>query len=124
MGGGRFNRRPATVEGRSLCPQGNSRNVPGLKMVRSLARGRGLVVMMALHDLNQALRSCDHTLVVAEGTARACGPTDQVITADLLGDVYRVDARIERCSAGYSHVIVDDVFGVDDRDTAGSGLQA
>jgi ABC-type cobalamin/Fe3+-siderophores transport system ATPase subunit len=36
------------------------------------------------------------------------GATD-VISRELLRSVYRVDARIEPCSAGHRHVIVDDV---------------
>jgi iron complex transport system ATP-binding protein len=33
----------------------------------------------------------------------------EVITAELLRDVYRVDARIETCSRGICQVIVDGV---------------
>ena len=66
-----------------------------------------MAVMIALHDLNHALRYCDNTIVIANGTMIASGPTSDVITQDLLRDVYRVDARIENCSQGRPVIIVD-----------------
>ncbi|HYD65501.1 ABC transporter ATP-binding protein [Azospirillum sp.] len=83
------------------------RQVQVLGLVRGLARDRGLLVLVALHDLNQVMRFADKVLVMAGGTARASGRCEDVITVDLLRDVYRIDARIERCSRGDSHVIVD-----------------
>ena len=41
------------------------------------------------------------------GTLQACGPVRQVINAGLLRSVWRVDARIERCSRGLPQVVVD-----------------
>jgi iron complex transport system ATP-binding protein len=85
------------------------RQVQVLDFMRTLARQRGLIVFIAMHDLNQALRFSDQVMVVADGTLRGCGPSGQVITMDMLRKVYRIDARIERCSRGLDHVIVDGV---------------
>jgi len=87
------------------------RQVQVLGVLRELARGRGMLVMVAMHDLNQALRFSDQTLVVRDGTACASGPCEQVIDVGLLRSVYCVEARIERCSQGRSQVIVDAVVG-------------
>lgn len=84
-----------------------SRQVEVLSHMCQLARSRGMVVLIALHDLNQALRFADQTLVIADGRMCACGPSAEIITAGLLRDIYRVDARIESCSRGIGQVIVD-----------------
>jgi len=84
-----------------------SRQVEVLGLVRSLARQRNMLVLVALHDLNHALRFCDRTMVIAGGRLAACGATGDIITPALLRDVYRVDARVEPCSRGIGQVIVD-----------------
>jgi iron complex transport system ATP-binding protein len=85
------------------------RQIQVLAFMRQLARRRGMLVLIAMHDLNQALRFSDQTLVLHDGTACASGPCETVIGIDLLRRVYRVEARIERCSLGRSQVIVDAV---------------
>lgn len=86
-----------------------SRQVEVLTHMRDLARRRGMVVMIALHDLNHALRFSDRTMVVAGGRLVACGPSAEIVTPGLLREIYRVEARIEPCSRGIGQVIVDGV---------------
>lgn len=88
-----------------------SRQVEVLSYMRALARRRGMVVLIALHDLNHALRFCDQAIVIANGGMIASGPAAEIVTPDLLRDVYRVEARIEPCSRGIGMVIVDGVTG-------------
>ena len=83
------------------------RQVEVLGFMQQTARTRGMIVLIALHDLNQALRFADQTMVIVNGRMTACGRSADVITAELLRDVYRVEARIETCSRGLPHVIVD-----------------
>jgi iron complex transport system ATP-binding protein len=85
------------------------RQVQVLTFMRALARQHGIIVLIAIHDLNQALRFADQVLVIAQGTLQGSGPSDDVITEQMLRTVYRVQARIERCSRGERHIIVDDV---------------
>lgn len=85
------------------------RQIQVLDFMRTLARERGLLVFIALHDLNQALRYCDQALVIAGGRALHSGPCAQVITAPMLREVYRIRARIEPCSLGLPQVVVDGV---------------
>jgi iron complex transport system ATP-binding protein len=84
-----------------------SRQMEVLAYVRHIARHRGIVVMMALHDLNHALRFCDRTMVIAGGRLVACGGSAEIITPSLLREIYHVEARIEPCSRGIGQVIVD-----------------
>ena len=86
-----------------------SRQVEVLAHMRRLARTCGMVVLIALHDLNHALRFSDRSLVIADGRLAACGPSSEIVTPALLRDVYRVEARIEPCSRGIGQVIVDGV---------------
>ncbi|UVC12294.1 ABC transporter ATP-binding protein (plasmid) [Rhizobium sp. TH2] len=83
------------------------RQLEVLTYMAGLAKSSGMLVMIALHDLNHALRYCEHTLVIANGRLAASGPSEDVITSDLLRDIYRVEARIERCSQNRPLVIVD-----------------
>ncbi|PJI45381.1 MAG: ferrichrome ABC transporter [Rhizobium sp.] len=83
------------------------RQIEVLTYMSGLARRTGMAVVIALHDLNHALRYCERTLVIAEGKLVASGPSEEVITRDMLHDIYRVDARVERCSLSRPMVIVD-----------------
>lgn len=85
------------------------RQVQVLSFLRTLAGKQGMIIFIAMHDLNQALHFSDQVLVIAAGKAWKSGPCTDVITVEMLREVYRIDARIERCSRGISHVIVDGV---------------
>jgi iron complex transport system ATP-binding protein len=86
------------------------RQIEVLGFMQSLASRSGMAVLIAIHDLNHALRYCQHTIVIAGGGMVASGPTADVITADMLKQIYRVDARIESCSQGKPIIIVDGSF--------------
>ncbi|MCO6186811.1 ABC transporter ATP-binding protein [Rhizobium sp. L1K21] len=84
------------------------RQLEVLQFMKRLAARDGMGVLIAIHDLNHALRYCENTMVIEAGRLIASGPSNEVITAELLRSVYRVDARIERCSRGVPFVIVDE----------------
>jgi iron complex transport system ATP-binding protein len=84
------------------------RQVEVLSLVRRLARERGICILLAFHDLNQALRVADRVMVLAEGRLVAVGDPLAVITPDLLAEVYGVRARVEGGRAATPpHVIVE-----------------
>lgn len=85
------------------------RQVQVLDFMRAVAKRQQVIVFIAIHDLNQAMRFADQVLVIADGTAQGSGPCEEVITVDMLRDVYRVQARIEKCSQLANHVIVDTI---------------
>jgi iron complex transport system ATP-binding protein len=78
-----------------------------LHAVRTLVDRRQAVCLMALHDLNLALRFCDRLLVLGADAVLAAGLPAREIDAELLRRAYGVEARIERCSHGYPVVLVD-----------------
>jgi iron complex transport system ATP-binding protein len=83
------------------------RQVEVLSLIRTLSRDSNICVVMAIHDLNQVLRVADRVIVIDAGTMVKCGAADAVITPDLLRTIYKVDARIERCSRLCSQMIID-----------------
>lgn len=79
-----------------------------LSILRRLARERGMLIVAALHDLGQALRFTDQAMLLQNGQLIASGPTGDVVTPELLREVYRVTARIEPCSHGQPQLIVEE----------------
>ena len=54
----------------------------------------GRCVVVATHDLNAAARHADRLIVLAGGRLVADGPPGEVLTAELLGDVFEVEALL------------------------------
>lgn len=78
-----------------------------LEALRRYARETGAVVVLALHDLNQVMRSCTTTVALAGGRIIVTGPTLEVLTPELIRRLYGIDSRVERCSQGCPMMIVD-----------------
>lgn len=76
-----------------------------LARVAAYARSEHAIALVALHDLNLALRFCDWTVLLTDGRALACGPMNEAITPEALARAYGVPVRIERCSQGHPMVI-------------------
>ena len=78
-----------------------------LQALQTYAAETGAVILLALHDLNQAMRCCATTLAIANGRTLGTGPTLDVLTPDLIRDLYGIEARVESCSRGCPVMIVD-----------------
>lgn len=59
-----------------------------------LVRGLGLTTVVVLHDLSMASRLCDRLMVLDHGRVQAVGAPVDVLTADRLAEVWRVQATI------------------------------
>ncbi|MDH4659324.1 ABC transporter ATP-binding protein [Corynebacterium pyruviciproducens] len=57
-----------------------------------LISSTGKTIVLVLHDLNLAARYCDRILVLNHGTSIACGAPVDVLTPDLIRDVFGVRA--------------------------------
>ncbi|MEI4488772.1 ABC transporter ATP-binding protein [Frigidibacter sp. MR17.14] len=88
-----------------------SRQYEVLEALRAYAAETGAVVILALHDLNQVMRSCTTTLAIGDGRVLACGATLEVLTPSLIRALYGIDSRVERCSRGCPVMIVDGPSG-------------
>lgn len=78
-----------------------------MKLARSFAL-EGRIVVIVLHDLNLALRWADQVIVMDRGKIAGYGRPTESITAETIARVYGVQVRIENCSCGMAHMIVDD----------------
>jgi iron complex transport system ATP-binding protein len=67
-----------------------------LERLRVLARQRGLAVVVALHDLEQAAAIASRVAVLQRGRLYCVAPPERAIDAEMLRDVFRVEARVER----------------------------
>lgn len=76
-----------------------------LTLVTEVAVERGTTVVVAVHDLNLAARFAHRILVLHHGRLAAKGTPAEVLTPDLLSDVYRVRARILTDEDGLPHLI-------------------
>lgn len=78
-----------------------------LGSVRKLAHEHGATALIALHDLNLALRCCDQVLVLAQGRRLASGTPAEAMTPTVLRAAYGVEGRVETCSRGATVVYID-----------------
>lgn len=60
----------------------------------ALVKQLGITVLVVLHDLNLASAACDVVGVMAEGRIVACGHPDEVLTTDVIRDVFGVEATV------------------------------
>ncbi|MBL7235748.1 MAG: ABC transporter ATP-binding protein [Komagataeibacter hansenii] len=78
-----------------------------MEVLRRETARRGIVTVMVLHDLNIAVRMTDYDVILRDGRIIAAGPPRDVITPDTLRATYDITARVETCSRGLPHVMVD-----------------
>lgn len=65
-----------------------------LELLRTEA-ARGTGVILVLHDLQLAARFCDRLLVLDAGHVIACGAPSEVLKAELLAAVWRIEATVD-----------------------------
>lgn len=63
-----------------------------MQLITRLNQELGLTVVMVVHDLNHAIMYADHVVVVKAGQLVTSGAPREIITADLLADVFKVKA--------------------------------
>ena len=63
-----------------------------MQLIGRLNQELGLTVVMVVHDLNHAIMYADHVVVVKAGQLVTSGAPREIITADLLAEVFRVKA--------------------------------
>ena len=65
-----------------------------LDIVWELNRDHGRTVVMVMHDLNLATRYADHLIAMKRGKVIAEGPPAQIVTPDLIKQVFDIDANV------------------------------
>lgn len=77
--------------------------------VRSLVQNKKLLVIIAIHDLNLAMRFADKAIFLQQGRLYSSGNIRDVITTTAMADCFQVQCRIEKCSKGFYHILVDNI---------------
>ncbi|KRB55070.1 histidinol phosphatase [Rhizobium sp. Root708] len=73
--------------------------------ILALVSRLGLTSIVALHDLNLAAMFCDELAVLQHGTVVASGPPEEVLTEELIVNVFGVRAHVERSAVhGRLHI--------------------
>lgn len=66
-----------------------------MELVKKLNRDLGLTVVMVLHDINQAARYSHRLVALKNGRIVSQGAPSEILTAQLLTDVFRVKALVK-----------------------------
>lgn len=82
---------PALIVDEPLASLDPAHQIEGMELLRAEARAGALVVAV-LHDLNLAMRFCDQVLVMDKGILIADGAPRDVLTPELLEQVYGISA--------------------------------
>lgn len=65
-----------------------------LDLLTDLNRSLGTTIVMVLHDLNLAARYADELIAMRNGRIHATGPADEVITSELVRDVFGLECEV------------------------------
>ncbi|WP_008308158.1 ABC transporter ATP-binding protein [Leptolyngbya sp. PCC 6406] len=71
-----------------------------LELLKRLNRQQGLSIITVLHDINLAARYSDRLALLRQGHLWAVGPVPQVLTPDLLRQVFEVDVALVQTPVG------------------------
>ena len=67
-----------------------------LRLVRSLNRDLGITIVMVLHEINLSLYYSDEIVAMQDGHIAAKGLPEELITPQLVKQIYDVDLDIKR----------------------------
>ncbi|WP_277810080.1 ABC transporter ATP-binding protein [Chromohalobacter canadensis] len=84
-----------------------------MRLVHELARERGMIVLIVLHDLSIAARWSDGIVMLSRGGVAATGTPAEAITSETLARVYGVSASVECCAKGRLQITIEDVLDDD-----------
>ncbi len=65
-----------------------------LDLLTDLNRKRGTTIVMVLHDINHSARYADHMFAVQDGRLVAQGPPAQIVTEELMKQVFGLDCVV------------------------------
>ncbi|WP_323676140.1 ABC transporter ATP-binding protein [Halorubellus sp. PRR65] len=93
-----------------------------MDVVQTLNREEGVTVGVILHDVGQAARFADNLVAMHDGELYDWGPPDDVVTEELLADVFHVDATVDHGSPTGPHISPHAALDVDEPDDAVDGV--
>ena len=85
-----------------------------MDLLSHISTQHNTVIILAIHDLALAARYCDRLLLINGGTVENDGPPLEVLTADVLARVFRVNGSLTRSSGGVPSLVIDGAIGSQD----------
>jgi iron complex transport system ATP-binding protein len=71
-----------------------------MEIIETLREEEAVTVVVVLHDIQQAARLADEMVALKGGSIQAHGSPEDVITEELLAEVFEIDAEVERTPHG------------------------
>jgi iron complex transport system ATP-binding protein len=71
-----------------------------MEILETLRDESDMTVVVVLHDIQQAARHADYMLAMSDGAICARGTPDDVVTEDLLADIFGIDAAVTETPHG------------------------
>jgi len=69
-------------------------------IVETLRDESDITVVLVLHDIDQAARYADYMVALKEGEIYARGSPEEIVTEELLADVFEIEARVDQTDRG------------------------
>ncbi|WP_262174089.1 ABC transporter ATP-binding protein [Saccharococcus sp. Marseille-Q5394] len=76
-----------------------------LELIRSLNKEHGISIVMVLHDINQAIKYSDVIIVMKDGRIAAKGKPEDIITAELIRDIYGVNVVVKHDKDAGTYIV-------------------
>lgn len=71
-----------------------------MEIIETLRDESDITVVVVLHDIEQAARLADRVVALKDGEIQARGTPEEVVTEDLLADVFEIDAAVDVTERG------------------------
>lgn len=71
-----------------------------MEIIETLRDESDMTVVVVLHDLQQAARHADYMLALSDGTIEARGPPSEIVTEQLLADIFQIEASVTQTDHG------------------------
>ena len=71
-----------------------------MEIIETLRDEREITIIVVLHDIEQAARLADRIVALRDGEIKARGPPEDVVTEQLLSDVFEIDAEVDSTDRG------------------------
>ncbi len=71
-----------------------------MEIVETLRDESDITVVLVLHDIDQAAQYADEMVALRDGSIYARGPPEEVVTEELLAEVFEIEANVEMTDWG------------------------
>jgi iron complex transport system ATP-binding protein len=71
-----------------------------MEIIETLREESDITIVVVLHDIEQAARLADEMVAIGDGEIQARGRPDEVVTEELLADVFEIDAEVDQTPRG------------------------